>query len=353
MANTTPHYLEAVPISRRSETLGQEVPVWRSGDRIHYRQVREIRLLTIDEMMTGIRRLFPGGIDDATARNYRHFQQGGVAFIRFLIYQKSTNRGESVMTLEDLDRWRTLAPAIQPRVTRLHILEPELLDDFLEWLKPRNRSLWGTVWILRNLGLRYSGMRNATIDLDGGPKADMGSVRLSLTRSYQYSHGNREIVVRPHIHIWEKQTPRDFDLWPDVHSFLQEQQEYVRAIHPSSPWLFPNSRGNQWNLQSGGFNMVMRRWFRKFHRDVFGMDPLPDDLEALSAHKLRHACGTYLVKMGVKLPNVKKILGHQDFTVLDRYVQHVEDTLASDVHDCLSRDVHAPNGAPIASPLHD
>jgi site-specific recombinase XerD len=69
------------------------------------------------------------------------------------------------------------------------------------------------------------------------------------------------------------------------------------------------------------------------------MDPLPDDLEALSAHKLRHACGTYLVKIGVKLPNVKKILGHQDFTVLDRYVRHVEDTLATDVQDCLARTV--------------
>jgi hypothetical protein len=333
MAYTNPPYLQADVISRKNGTNGKKVDrEWESGDKIEYRVVRNIQLLTVKEMISGIQNLFPT-IDDTVVPNYRHFQQAGVAFIRYMIWEKTNNHGRPVMKDADMKTWREEVPSLAVKeIPVLEIVDPEILDDFLTWLKVDDRDLWGPAWIMRNLGLRYSGMRNGMVDLNGGPKKGQGSLKLSITRKYIRKGGDRILVERPHLSIYEKQRPRDFDLPVLIKDFLLDQQDWQKTQHPPATSLFINKWGNKYHRQSGPFNNALQRAYVRWHKHTFNENPPDNEVKVMTAHKLRHACGVDLVRKRMPEKLIRDILGHVDQKTLDRYIQHVRDDL-SDMWD--------------------
>lgn len=333
LAFTDPPYLNANVISRRNGTNGQKVDrKWLSGDKIDYTVARNIQLINVREMVSGIHALFPT-VDDSVVPNYRHFQQAGVVFIRYLIWEKTNKHGRPVLKDQDMKTWREEVPSLSVKsIPTLEIVDPELIDDFLIWLEKEDRELWGPTWAMRNLGLRYSGMRTSTVDLNGGPRKEQGSLKLSITRKYTRQGGERVLVEKPHLTIWEKQRPREFDLAKKIAEFLLDQQKYQRENHPESKALFTNKYGNQFHLQSGPYNAALQRAYVRFHRDVFSEDPPENEVKVMTAHKLRHACGVALVRMRMPEKLIRDIMGHMDQKTLDRYIQHVRDDL-SDMWD--------------------
>jgi len=336
---TNPPYLKANVISRRNGTNGQHVKRgWLSGDKIEYTVARDIRKITVKEMISGIKELFPT-VDDSVIPNYRHFQQAGVVFIRWLIWEKKNQHGRSILKNQDMKIWREEVPSLAVnQIPALEIVDPELIDDFLKWLKVHDRELWGPTWLMRNLGLRYSGMRGSTVDLNGGPRKDQGKIKLSITRKYSRKGGERILIEKPHLTIWEKQRPRDFDLAKLISDFLLDQQEYQKTNHPETKWLFTNKRGNQYHLQSGPYNHALQRSYVRFHKETFGQDPPDNEVDAMTAHKLRHACGVALVRMRMQEKLIRDIMGHVDQKTLDRYIQHVKDDLSDIWNDALNGD---------------
>lgn len=337
LANTDPPYLKANIISRRNGTNGQKVDrEWLSGDKIEYTVIRDVRKIKLNELIKGIKNLFPA-IDDTVIPNYRHFQQGGVAFIRWLIWEKTNQHGRSIMKETDLATWRIEVPSLMVKeIPKLEIVDPEMIDDFLVWLEKVDRELWGPTWVMRNLGLRYSGMRGATVDLAGGPKVTQGTMKLSIARKYTRKGNKRVLVERPHLSIWEKQKPREFDLAKVIKDFLLAQQKYQRDNHPGDPWLFTNKWGNQFHVQSGPFNAAIQRAYVRWHNELFNQDPPENEVKVMTAHKLRHACGVDLVRRRMPEKLIRDILGHVDQKTLDRYIQHVRDDLSDMWDDALN-----------------
>ena len=329
LANTVPPYLKANVISRRNGTNGQKVDrEWLSGDKLEYTVVRDIRSVKVSELILGIQNLFPT-IDDTVIPNYRHFQQGGVAFIRYLIWGKTNRHGRPILKESDLQIWRDEVPSLAVKeIPQLEIVDPEIIDDFLSWMKKEDRELWGPTWVMRNLGLRYSGMRNATVDLNGGPKKTQGSLKLSITRKYIRKGTERVMVERPHMTIYEKQRPRDFDLPGVIKDFLLDQQAWQKDQHPGSTELFTNKWGNQYHVQSGPFNHALQRAYVRWHKETFNEHPPDNEVKVMTAHKLRHACGVDLVRKRMSEKLIRDILGHVDQKTLDRYIQHVRDDLS-------------------------
>jgi integrase len=327
--NTNPPYLNAVVISRKNGDNGKKVERdWESGDRLEYTVAKPIETITVDHLISGIKALFPT-IDQSVVPNYRHFQQAGVAFIRWLIWEKKNRHGRAVLTDEDMEIWRGNVPSLAIKdIPQLEIVDPEIIDDFLAWLNTRNRDLWASAWLMRNLGLRYSGLRRATVDLRGGPKKDDGSLNLSIQRKYTRQGNERVLLERPHLTIYEKQRPRDFDLPRMISDFLLRQQAYQRSANPGAKFLFTNQWGNQYHVQSGTFNHALQAAYVNFHKETFGQDPPENEVTIMTAHKLRHACGVDLVRKRMPEKLIRDILGHVDQKTLDRYIQHVRDDLS-------------------------
>jgi len=327
--NTNPPYLNALVISRKNGDNGKQVErKWESGDRLEYTVAKPIETITVDQLISGIKALFPT-IDQSVVPNYRHFQQAGVAFIRWLIWEKKNRHGRPVLTEDDMEIWRGNVPSLAIKdIPQLEIVDPEIIDDFLGWLKTRNHDLWAPTWLMRNLGLRYSGLRRATVDLRGGPKKDDGSLNLSIQRKYARKGNERVLLERPHLTIYEKQRPRDFDLPKMISDFLLEQQVYQRTANPGAKFLFTNQWGNQYHVQSGTFNHALQAAYVNFHKETFQQDPPENEVKIMTAHKLRHACGVDLVRKRMPEKLIRDILGHVDQKTLDRYIQHVRDDLS-------------------------
>lgn len=321
LSMTDPPYLEASYISLRNGTKGQVVKEQLRGDSVQYKIVRDINKITPEELTGGLRSCCPQGIGKTAPANYRHYQQGCILFLRWLIYGKK-DHGKPILKPDDLEAFRELCPSVQPGEPDFKIIEPEIIDDFLVWLKPLHRDLWAALWIMRNLGLRLSGMRRATVDLKGMPGPSKPSLTVVRNKEVQYVNGKRVLSDRPHIYIYEKKRPRDFDLWPDIHEFLIDQVEYTRLTYPSSKWLF-TILGRNIEDHDNNLRRQMKNWFRRWWAEEFTEEIDAEYLSRFRPHNLRHAFGVYLIKAGVQESIVQTYFGHVDNKITKRYIRHV------------------------------
>lgn len=83
--------------------------------------------------------------------------------------------------------------------------------------------------------------------------------------------------------------------------------EYIAALPPGSPWLFPSPGA------VSGHAMDIRKPFRRVV-EAAGLDP-----DQVVRHTLRHTAITHLVQAGVDLPTVKRISGHKTLVMVERY----------------------------------
>ncbi len=78
-----------------------------------------------------------------------------------------------------------------------------------------------------------------------------------------------------------------------------------------SKWLFPNPEGTGCIKQSA-VKSLMRRIKSALHIDV------------LSSHKLRHLYATTLLKRGVDIKTVSRLLGHKSIRMTERYIDIID-----------------------------
>lgn len=90
-----------------------------------------------------------------------------------------------------------------------------------------------------------------------------------------------------------------------------------------SPWLFPSS-SVEGHLTRQRFGQLLKELALKA-----GLDP-----RALSPHTLRHAFATHLLRGGVDLVSVQKLLGHSDISTTQIYTHIAQEDLAELVETC-------------------
>lgn len=309
LAVTSPPYLDVAARNGHK---------YDNGKALTYRVVRDIRKVTPEELLTGIHKLFPEGIKDEVAANYRHYKLALVSLGRYLVYEMQDQHQRPVWSTEDLDRLRELLPQEKVVYAQVEIMDPALFDEFMTWLRtaeparkedPGYRELHDLAYALRWMGYRYSGARGAPVKLDGKKTIKHGSTKLA--------RGVVTITEKPPNPIRSWSAPKN------VLAFIKERQAYMAKAWPEAQYLFVNTKGNRWPEGSSTFNRTLRKAFTRFHLEVKGEAPEDVDLEATHAHALRHICGTYWVLVGVDFPTVKNYLGHKDYKIMELYVGHV------------------------------
>jgi integrase len=83
--------------------------------------------------------------------------------------------------------------------------------------------------------------------------------------------------------------------------------EHVAALQPGTPWLFPSPAAKE------GHTVNLDKPFRRVVTRA-GLDPT-----SVVRHTLRHTAITHLVQAGVDLPTVKRISGHKNLSMVERY----------------------------------
>ncbi len=78
-----------------------------------------------------------------------------------------------------------------------------------------------------------------------------------------------------------------------------------------SKWLFPNP-GNSSHITQSAVKSLMRRI-----KNALG-------IEVLSSHKLRHLYATTLLKRGVDIKTVSRLLGHKSIRMTERYIDIID-----------------------------
>lgn len=83
--------------------------------------------------------------------------------------------------------------------------------------------------------------------------------------------------------------------------------EYVESLQPGTPWLFTSAAAKD------GHTVNLDKPFRRVVANA-GLDPTQ-----VVRHTLRHTAITHLVQAGVDLPTVKRISGHKNLSMVERY----------------------------------
>ena len=94
---------------------------------------------------------------------------------------------------------------------------------------------------------------------------------------------------------------------PITNSLADYLDNYVATLQPGVQWLFPSpaaKEGRTVNLD------------KPFRRCVLAADL---DVKQVVRHTLRHTAITHLVQAGVDLPTVKRISGHKNLSMVERY----------------------------------
>lgn len=105
--------------------------------------------------------------------------------------------------------------------------------------------------------------------------------------------------------------------------------EHVKSLQPGTPWLFTSAAAKD------GHTVNLDKPFRRVVANA-GLDPTQ-----VVRHTLRHTAITHLVQAGVDLPTVKRISGHKNLSMVERYSHqngtHIEsamDKLAERYRKC-------------------
>lgn len=83
--------------------------------------------------------------------------------------------------------------------------------------------------------------------------------------------------------------------------------EYFKSLQPGTPWLFTSAAAKD------GHTVNLDKPFRRVVANA-GLDPTQ-----VVRHTLRHTAITHLVQAGVDLPTVKRISGHKNLSMVERY----------------------------------
>ena len=179
LINTSPPYLEAV--ARNGHKFD-------NGRALSYRVLIDIRKVTPKELLSGIHKLFPEGITDEVAANYRHYKLALISLGRYFVYEMTNQHGTNVWQPEELYLLRELLPKEKVVYAQVEIMDPALFDEFLSWMLTASppqeghygyRELHDMAFALRWMGYRYSGARLCPVNLDGkkplrrGPRSSL------------------------------------------------------------------------------------------------------------------------------------------------------------------------------------
>ncbi|WP_445665587.1 tyrosine-type recombinase/integrase [Fodinibius sp. AD559] len=164
------------------------------------------------------------------------------------------------------------------------------------WFKPMINMMY-------YCGMRASEAVNLKwnhVDLKGNPKDpdDLGHIRIVNTDDNTTKSGKERVIpIREPLKPWLEQ-------------WYKDQGE------PEDGYMFPSSTGlNQFHGMTAA---ALSRSFKKFVRLA---DDVPD---TIMLHGLRHSCATDLLRKGVPIHMVQKIMGHSSIDVTQIY-EHLDE----------------------------
>ena len=170
--------------------------------------------------------------------------------------------------------------------------------------KPHQMRLWFKPMIntMYYCGLRASEATNLTwndVDLKGNPKdpKDLGHIRVTNSENNTTKSGKERVIpirepLKPCLEQWHKDQGK-----------------------PSDGYVFPSSTGlNRFHGMTPG---ALSRSFKKF---VKLAKKVPN---SVTLHGLRHSCATDLLRKGVPIHIVQKIMGHSSLQVTQIY-EHLD-----------------------------
>lgn len=208
---------------------------------------------------------------------------------------RSQYRGVLHRILAQAVQWGELAqnPVERTRPPRRQAPQVRVLerDDAKRILAAVRGDRWeALLWLALTVGLR----RGELLALQWG---DVDWERATLTVQRNYTREEVRIVKSP-------ASRRTVPLFPQVIDALRRR----RAEWPSAPWVFTGPAGGLLHTST------LRGWWRKTQHDC-GLVPL-------AFHATRHAAGSYLLDLGMPLPQVSRILGHSSVAVTATVYAH-------------------------------
>lgn len=140
--------------------------------------------------------------------------------------------------------------------------------------------------------------------------------RLAEMRSVQL----KDVIINekyPYIRITGKgNKPRIVPIPED--SFLENYKYYCRLYHPTgdpeSYLLYPTARGSNEMMSEDNVQRILK----KYGDAARCTNP---KLPSIHPHLLRHSYGAQLYRLGVSLPEIAKLLGHEDISTTEIYAE--------------------------------
>ena len=215
------------------------------------------------------------------------------SFYRFLIAEGLSEENPAVAV--------TLPCPVRPRVE--FYTDPEA-DAVIEWAAAQPGLRWQVGRVLL-LTLRYSGLRAGEVVSLRTEEIDLEARRISLV-----GKGRKPRVVP---------IP---NLLADV---LREYLDKLRPSLPESPYLFANPRGNR--------SLRGRYGRRALHSLVLEAGTSAGVTGRHFPHRWRHTYATSLIRRGVDIHIVQRLMGHSNIATTSRYLH----LLDADLLDAVDR----------------
>ena len=206
------------------------------------------------------------------------------SFYKFLIAEGLSDDNPAALV--------TLPSPVRPRVE--FYSDPEA-DAIIEWAAAQPGLRW-QVGRAMLVTLRFCGLRANELVTLTSSEVDLDARRISLV-----GKGRKPRVVP---------IPR---LLADV---LREYIDEVRPRLPASPYLFANPRGNR--------KLRGRYGARALHGLVLEAGTSAGVAGRHFAHRWRHSYATSLIRRGVDLHVVQRLMGHSNIATTSRYL-HLSD----------------------------
>ncbi len=197
----------------------------------------------------------------------------------------------------------------KPKVAnkRLRFLRHREADRLLEALLPRSKNVHDMTLLSLHCGLRASEIFHLTWD-----KVDMRNKLIHLTNT----KGGVDRTVR---------------MTKEVRDMLSR-----RYTEGSQKLIFPTSTGKP--------RTTITKTFAATVKDLGLNDGVTDQKLKVVFHTCRHSCASWLVQAGVRLYQVKEILGHSSISLTERYSHLAPDGQASAM-DAMEKAMEASRNA--------
>ena len=206
------------------------------------------------------------------------------SFFRFLIAEGISDDNPAALV--------TLPSPVRPRVEFYGDAEADVI---IEWAAAQPGIRWQVGQVML-LVLRYTGLRANELVTLSTSEIDLDARRIS-----RVGKGRKARVVPiPHA----------------LNEVLREYLDDVRPRLPESPYLFANPRGNR--------KLRGRYGPRALHGLVLEAGTSAGVAGRHFAHRWRHSYATSLIRRGVDLHVVQRLMGHSNIATTTRYL-HLSD----------------------------